>query len=128
MNQATVAQLQEKSNRPEELFNQVVERAKSLRLLSTCKESDQIRKLFNIYKTSILAMNEYAPKSYKVDCIRLFCSQKDTEKELNRDTTGGWRKLFNGSLLTRKIPGNHYTIFQDPNVKILAETLSSCFR
>ncbi|MCP5008139.1 MAG: MicD protein [Planctomycetes bacterium] len=127
-NQEIVAQLQEKSNNPEELFNQVVERAMSLDLISKGKESDQIRKLFNIYITNILAMNKYTPKSYKGDCIRLFCSSNnETVKELNRDTTGGWGKLFNGSLLIRKIPGDHYTIFHEPNVKFLAEALRRCF-
>ncbi|MCP5007523.1 MAG: AMP-binding protein, partial [Planctomycetes bacterium] len=129
MNQETAAQIKEKSNTPEEFFNQVVERAKSLDLISTGKESDQIQKLFNIFKTNTLAMNKYTPKSYKGDCIRLFySSNNETVKELNRNTAGGWGKLVNGSVLIKKIPGNHYTIFQEPNVKFLAETLSSCFR
>jgi thioesterase domain-containing protein len=34
-----------------------------------------------------------------------------------------WQRLVAGLMETREVPGNHYTIFNEPNVRILAEEL-----
>jgi thioesterase domain-containing protein len=38
----------------------------------------------------------------------------------------GWRKLIAGGLEIQDIPGNHTTMFSEPNVETLVERLRGC--
>lgn len=42
------------------------------------------------------------------------------------DLVGDWSNLANGRLEIHDVPGNHYSIFEEPHVQVLAEKLKTC--
>lgn len=63
----------------------------------------------------------YKPEPYHAD-IQVFCAEQQDEGIL-RDDSLGWKDHVTGQIHTYCIPGDHNTIFKEPNVKILAETV-----
>ncbi len=75
---------------------------------------------------SISNINSYAallyrPKVYP-GAVTIF---RTTERELldGNDEFLGWRGLVAGPITVRSVPGNHFTMTREPNVRILAEQL-----
>jgi thioesterase domain-containing protein len=59
--------------------------------------------------------------------ITLFRSQSKADNVGDLwDETLGWQSLAKGGLEIHDIPGNHNTIFHEPNVKVFAATLNAC--
>lgn len=44
----------------------------------------------------------------------------------NRDPQHGWGKVVEGGLEIHDVPGDHFSIFEEPYVQVLAEKLRSC--
>jgi thioesterase domain-containing protein len=49
-------------------------------------------------------------------------------KEEDFDGSLGWGKLFAGGVETLAVPGNHYTMWQDPQVATLRESWAACLK
>lgn len=85
--------------------------------------SETLRRL-QVYFNNYLATRTYKPRVYK-NTVHLFISS-ETIGTSHRDPTSGWKNFFAGGLEIHKIPGNHYTMMDEPNVRILAEKLRDC--
>jgi hypothetical protein len=48
-----------------------------------------------------------------------------TVRSLQRRTRG-WKRLAAGGLTVHDVPGNHFTMIQEPQVRLLAEQLNAC--
>ena len=84
-----------------------------------------IRRL-DIYLNNLRAMDKYNPKPYpgRLTLIRA----DDHLSMLEIDKSLGWGTLAKGGVEVHIVPGDHYTMFSRPNVKLLAEKLNSCLR
>jgi amino acid adenylation domain-containing protein len=61
----------------------------------------------------------YQPKPYEHP-IHVFCADQQP-KEIVSDNSLGWKKYAVGPIHTHSIPGNHETIFREPQVRKLAQ-------
>jgi thioesterase domain-containing protein len=84
-----------------------------------------IRRL-DIYLNNLKAIHQYKPKPYqgRLTLIRA----KDQLRMFEIDKKLGWGKLARGGVEVHFVPGDHYTMFNRPNVKLLAEKLASCIK
>lgn len=86
-----------------------------------------------VAEANMRAKRDYTPKTYSGK-ITLFCAQEPatfTKKYLptvqdwfERDYQHGWGDL--GDLETHTVPGDHYSIFNEPHVSVLATKLQAC--
>ncbi|MBS3026577.1 MAG: amino acid adenylation domain-containing protein [Dolichospermum sp. DET50] len=72
--------------------------------------------------------NDYTPKSYSGRVV-LFKAINIVDVSTSiiysvEPPEVVWRKFVNGELVVHEVPGNHTTILEDPNVQIIAETLT----
>jgi amino acid adenylation domain-containing protein len=90
----------------------------NLRLyLSNCRLRDLEQILY-------VAARTYQPQPYP-GCVVLFrCAERPVQP--NWAGQSGWSELVAGGLEVYEIPGNHKTIFLEPNVDILASKLRTC--
>ncbi|MGB7293372.1 MAG: amino acid adenylation domain-containing protein [Thermodesulfobacteriota bacterium] len=84
-----------------------------------------IRRL-DVYLNNLRAIHKYNPRPYpgRLTLIRA----KDHLSMFEIDQTLGWGKLARGGVEVYTVPGNHYTMFNRPNAKVLAEKLISCIK
>ncbi len=102
-----------------ELLERILDKAKSLNLLSSDLKPEQMYQLFKIFKTNTLAMNKFKPKPYKGRVV-LFSVHE-------QEPTRGWAKLVEGNLETLKVAGDHFTILQKPCVEQVSKKLKRFF-
>ena len=80
-------------------------------------ELDRLRRLFDVFRTSIRAFRAYAPQPYAGRITYLQAAA----------TPGGdaesWRRLAAGGLEALTVPGDHFTLLREPNAGALAELL-----
>jgi thioesterase domain-containing protein/acyl carrier protein len=85
--------------------------------LSNCR-------LRNLEQILYVAARAYQPQPYP-GCVVLFrCAERPVQP--NWGGQSGWNELVAGGLEVYEIPGNHKTIFLEPNVDILASKLRTC--
>lgn len=73
------------------------------------------------------AASRYYPKPYDGH-VALIRSLERTVGFLGRQLHLGWDDVLNGNLEIHETPGNHYTIYMDPNVDTLAEKMNACLK
>ena len=78
----------------------------------------QLHHLFKVYRSNNEAALAYEPHACSAPLI-LF---RAAETELT-DATYGWSHLAKGSLEVEVVPGNHYTMLDEPHVSLLAQKL-----
>ncbi len=66
----------------------------------------------------------YTPRPYTGPITILRASQQI--RRAAPDPTLGWGQYVTGPILDYEIPGDHETIFHEPNVRVMAETLQAC--
>jgi amino acid adenylation domain-containing protein len=66
----------------------------------------------------------YDPPAYAGPITVLRASEQT--RRANSDPTLGWAHYVTGPIDDYVIPGNHETIFMEPNVRVMAETLQTC--
>jgi thioesterase domain-containing protein len=122
------------------------EEAKKAGLVPGDMNLAQFRKLFDSFKTNAQMMRGYAGGAYR-GRVTLFRADEPLEyigKELPsnyyanlennpdqegvdpRDPAKGWGQWAGGGVEIHSVPGNHYTMVREPNVKLLAEQLLAC--
>ncbi|MCP4158421.1 MAG: amino acid adenylation domain-containing protein, partial [bacterium] len=112
--------------KPEELFNRLPELAKSTGSIPLEEmDSKEVRRLFEIFKLNSHALDTYTPKPYNGVTL-LFGARDESGKNSSREPAKGWKKNAVGGLSIRNIPGNHYTILREPNVKLLVKEIKKC--
>lgn len=76
--------------------------------------------IHNVYRNEN-AIKYYKPTLYPGDMVLITVAEnKESDAE-----NYGWKKFISGNLIQYKIPGNHYSILHEPNVKRLGEILDS---
>jgi thioesterase domain-containing protein len=74
-----------------------------------------------VRKTNQLIADLYQPTQYSGDIIVLSASEQIAGAK--PDQTLGWGQYVTGTIHNTVIPGNHETIFQEPNVGLLAQQI-----
>ena len=84
-------------------------------------DSDQLRRLYEVYRANRLALDGYQTPTYsgRLILVRTHLHRSDFE----RGRTGGWGTQTTGRVTTYRVPGDHYSILQKPVVERLAEIL-----
>jgi amino acid adenylation domain-containing protein len=80
----------------------------------------------DLEKILFFAASSYKPKP--LGCPTVIFRSKDWPMLSAGDPYFGWRELLTGSSEAHEVPGDHLGIFQEPNVKILADKLRPFFQ
>jgi thioesterase domain-containing protein/acyl carrier protein len=73
-----------------------------------------------VYPGRVTLMRASKPASFTRPYLPTF------EDWHNRDPQHGWGELISGKLEIHDVPGDHYSIFNEPHVQILAQKLKTC--
>ena len=80
--------------------------------------SDTLR---DIEEFNYLAAKKYTPRAYP-DRITFFSASEEVSSVENQF---GWQSLATGGVEVVEVPGNHQSMIENPNVKLLAEQLNN---
>jgi myxalamid-type polyketide synthase MxaE and MxaD len=111
-----------------EQFNLVLEQAKMAEVLPPEAGLSQIRALFEVYKNG-LRIGTRQLQSYKSQVYTkriIYFRANDVFEDVLPDATPDWKKLTSESLEIHIVPGDHYTMFLEPYVRVLAQRLDEC--
>lgn len=93
---------------------------------------DTIRRLYSAFKASWNAAVAYEPEPLAVDAVLLRATEPlpailqpthDTVGTLHRDESNGWRELIQGVFEVIPVEGDHLTIMEEPQVRVVADEL-----
>lgn len=100
----------------------VLAKAKDLDLVSHDFDISQAHHVVSAFKQNVKMQRDYMPKTYagKVTLFRALDRVSDQS-----DAYLGWAELVQGKIETYQIPGNHFSILHQPNVKDLATQLNA---
>lgn len=104
-------------------LNYILRQAKKLNLVPTDAGSPQIKNLFHVFTENMRAMYRYRPKAYFERFVLFRAREQYRYQDTSQDL--GWNQFIPNGAKVHTIPGNHYTILQNPHVSILAEHLKS---
>ncbi len=93
----------------------------------------EFRQLFDIFKIYANTMRRYNPGQFQgritlfrpVDEFGQVVFSSNTEKA-EQDKFDGWSLLATEGVEVRNVPGNHFSMLQEPHVQILGEQLRQC--
>ena len=111
-----------------ELFQRVWEQVRAFNVLSAETSFEQFRSLFQIYRNGLQKatgqLRRYEAQVYS-GSITLFQSTKRLEafEHLFPDAAAAWVQNACDPVTIYNIPGDHYTMFLEPEVQTLAELL-----
>lgn len=110
--------------KPEEQLSCLFNEARTAGLIPANTEFRQIRRLFQTFKVNAQAMCRYVPQSY----AGRVCLFKAFEQPIlaASDYSMGWNSIIVEGLEIYDVPGNHYTILREPQVRVLADKLNFC--
>jgi thioesterase domain-containing protein len=83
---------------------------------------DRLRRLHGAFRANRQALNSYEPRPYPGSVVLVEGDSPRTWFELA--PADGWRRLARGGVTTYRIPGDHYTIIQQPAVHQVAEIIA----
>jgi amino acid adenylation domain-containing protein len=86
---------------------------------------EQFCRLFRVFQANLLALQSYEPERYMHDVTLLRASVRPLQAEQNTqfDLNNGWQPLVKGELTVHEVPGDHFTILQQPRVQTVAAKL-----
>ncbi|HYG08848.1 MAG TPA: thioesterase domain-containing protein, partial [Pyrinomonadaceae bacterium] len=102
----------------------VLEQAKQARVVSSDITLHQLKTLFHVFKTNVLAARRYVPQSY-AGHVHLFSAAERSPASLEKQVAG-WDRWIAGRLEVCRVPGDHYSLLQWPQVGTLAGQLRAC--
>jgi thioesterase domain-containing protein len=108
---------------PNERVMVVLDHAKKRNLVPPDMTLAQVGQLIDIYNSNVMATRRYTPQAC-AQHITLF--RASAELTAGESPTMGWEKFAASGITVHTIPGNHYTILEEPNVQVLAEQLRAC--
>lgn len=106
---------------PGERLGYALEQAKRAQVVPPDLELAQVRRLLHVFKSNLQAQRSYVPDAYPGSLMLFEASEQPVEET-------EWRALATGGLTVHRVPGNHYTVVREPNVKVLAEQLKHHLR
>ncbi|GAA6623227.1 amino acid adenylation domain-containing protein [Scytonema sp. NUACC26] len=85
-------------------------------------------KYLEIMDTNAKALNQYTFQTYPGQMTLMRTSDKDRDDATGMlyDPLFGWGDLVRGGIDVQHIPGSHYTLLEEPHVRVLAEKLKNC--
>jgi len=108
----------------EELLSYVLRRAIEAEIVPQDIQLEQARRLFEVFKINVQAMQSYRPQSSSIPVTLLKAAAREAVEA--PDETMGWGALSSGKVEIHTVPGSHFTIVREPNVRSLAERLADC--
>ena len=116
----------------DEQLSYVLERAKALGPLAAGIGLPFLRSTLHAIKSNLRASASYVPEVYP-DQITLFRPSKISVEGLSAeglrlysDPALGWGELTSHAIDIHVVPGDHFTLFAEPNVGHLAQQLNAC--
>jgi amino acid adenylation domain-containing protein len=106
---------------PDKRLRYLLELAKTANIVPADTEPHWIERLFEIFKANMQALRSYKPGVYP-NQITLFHTAADTS-----EPTLGWSAFTSEPVAAQAILGDHYTMLAEPNVRVLASTLTHSF-
>ncbi|NET03381.1 MAG: amino acid adenylation domain-containing protein [Symploca sp. SIO2B6] len=107
---------------PPEQLEYILEQAKRLNILPPEVDALQFYQILQVFKANNQAMYSYIPQIYP-GRITLFCASEQVKVTQVND----WEKLAVRGIKVHRIPGNHYSIIREPQVRFLTEHLQAYF-
>ncbi|MCV3216967.1 SDR family NAD(P)-dependent oxidoreductase [Plectonema radiosum NIES-515] len=93
----------------------------------------EIQRVWQVCKSNTLADMNYLLQSHYDTLITLFRASElsvldflPNETETEKEPSWGWGKLSTSPLELHIIPGNHFTMMNEPQVQVLAKQLQTC--
>jgi thioesterase domain-containing protein len=108
---------------PEERVRRIVEEAQRANLAPAGAAAELIRRQLEVTRVNARALRSYQPQQYRGRIVLLVAERRRREPG---DPTVGWSRLSSEPVEVHAIPGDHYTILQEPQVSVLAEQLKRC--
>ncbi len=112
----------------ESQLNYLLERFKQASFLPPDADNAHILGFINVYKAN--CRMDYIPQDIKPTRIALFKASERIEEnalnEIKSDPTWGWNQYAEGSVDALMVPGDHFTMMNQPNVQVLADKLREC--
>ncbi|MEA5516374.1 non-ribosomal peptide synthetase [Nodularia sp. UHCC 0506] len=106
----------------EEQLHYVLEQLQMADLMPADMSQEQFQMFLKVYKSNVQCMLSYSPKQVYPKRIILFRAS-DSSSDDRDHTSLGWSQFSSEPIETIMVPGDHYSMFAKPNVKILAESL-----
>jgi amino acid adenylation domain-containing protein len=110
---------------PDERLTYALEEAKKAGVIHPDMSAEQARRLYELFKINVGAMNSYSPQPYP-GRVTLFAAQERPDGSPH-DPTLGWSGLAAG-VEVHVVPGDHYSVVREPHVRFLAERLTACLQ
>lgn len=103
----------------------LLEQAKLNKVMPPDFDLTHFRQLLHVYKSNVRAMRNYVPVVVPVPLLIL--RAEHDEMETSADPTLGWSGLSTQVIEVYQVPGDHFTLLQEPNVAVVAARLSANF-
>jgi amino acid adenylation domain-containing protein len=116
---------------PEKRLDQIFEKAKSADVLPLDIEVPELRRLYdNVFGPNLQVLLSYSPRPYPDRIILLRASEQVRAEDSPpvQDLALGWNELAPGRVDLHTLPGNHFTLVQEPNVQAVAACLKAAFQ
>src|SRR5262249_53281896 len=81
----------------------------------------EIRGLYQVYRANVLAAADHRPGIHPGHLLAVACRRTDGDTGV--DWTAGWPRYVAGEVSRFEIPGDHYSIVEEPDVAQLADIL-----
>jgi thioesterase domain-containing protein len=106
------------------LIGYCFEELKIANKLPTNNGFSEAEAILRVCQSNAKAMLNYVPRSYEERMI--YFRAADRIEGQPRYPELPWIDLAGGGIEVHRVPGNHYTMLNVPNVKVLAERLKHC--
>jgi thioesterase domain-containing protein/acyl carrier protein len=109
---------------PDQRLAYVLERAKFADILPQEFAPEELGRLFNLFKTNARARLNYTAQA--TPCrVTLFRAEQSLDPATPDESAADWRDHATEGVDVYIVPGNHFTLLQEPHVSVLAERLSA---
>jgi amino acid adenylation domain-containing protein len=105
----------------EEQLEWILEQARGAQLLPPDVTAAQLRRSFELYLSTVGALENYRPPASPIPLALLRASHAGAGDA--PETAAGWSRLTTAKLEVRDVPGEHLTMLREPHVSALAEAL-----
>jgi thioesterase domain-containing protein len=105
----------------EDQLGYLLEMARAADIVPPDLELRDVKRLFAVFKTNLKAVQAYRPPRCDVG-VTLFRAAQRLGPPIE-DPTLGWGRVANHGVQVFEAPGTHYTIMDEPNLRVLAERL-----
>jgi thioesterase domain-containing protein len=104
----------------DELFGFLLQKIQAAKLLPSDMESEQILRLYELFKSNLCALRSYRPQA----CTAPISLAVASERRSLNESQLGWANLAK-QLRVATLPGSHYTMLRPPHVAALAQWLET---